>query len=85
MYILIPQATYLIYNEFLSTTIASLIRLTILFFLFPLIVPFSGSISNVISMLSSTKEEEQKAKYAISINAVESGTVSIGDNYKTNK
>jgi hypothetical protein len=36
-------------------------------------------------MLSSTKEEEQKAKYAISINAVESGTVSIGDNYKTNK
>ena len=58
----------------------NLIKLIILFFLFPVILPFTKSISNIISALSYDKGKSVQSKYAVSIDTLETGgSVTIGD------
>jgi hypothetical protein len=80
MYFVIPQSIHIISVSFLTDVIQGLVRLVILFFLFPLIVPFSRSVSNIISALSYDKEENLKSKYAVSIDVLETGgNLTVGD------
>ena len=73
MYQLIPDLINNVYPPPLSEPITASAKLIILVFLFPLIVPFSKSVSNIILALSDDGENNDKSKYQLSIKNLKTG------------